>query len=120
VYERPPRLRIWGSEVRILPGASKAPGMTAKSALAPKAGKSEINDLAPPWRHALALLAASPDGLTDSLLVYAHGIAIEVLAELIERGLAKVRVEKLVRPAVEVAHVEITDAGREAISVLQS
>jgi hypothetical protein len=50
------------------------------------------------------------------MLVYAHGIASEVLAELIEHGLAKVRVEKLGRPPIEVAHVEITDAGREALA----
>jgi hypothetical protein len=49
------------------------------------------------------------------LLVYAHKVPIEVLVELIKAGLAKVRVERLGRPAIEVAHVEITDAGRKAI-----
>ena len=31
-------------------------------------------------RRALALLAASPEGLTEALLVYAHGVPIEVLS----------------------------------------
>jgi hypothetical protein len=44
--------------------------------------------------RALALLAASPEGLTESLLVYAHKVPFEV-------------------------RVEVTDAGREAISALQ-
>jgi hypothetical protein len=66
-------------------------------------------------RRALALLAASLEGLTESLLVYAHQVPVEVLVELIESGYARVRVERLGRPAVEVTHVEITDAGREAM-----
>jgi hypothetical protein len=46
-------------------------------------------------RRALRLLAASPEGLTESLLVYAHQVPIEVLVELIEAGLAKVRIERV-------------------------
>jgi hypothetical protein len=71
-------------------------------------------------RRALALLAASPEGLTESLLVYAHQVPVEVRVELIDAGLAAVRIEKLGRPAIEVSYVEITDAGREAISGPQS
>jgi hypothetical protein len=43
-----------------------------------------------------------------------------VIVELINAGLATVRVERVSRPAMEVAHLEITDAGRKAISALQS
>src|SRR5262249_21480386 len=65
--------------------------------------------------RALTLLARSPRGCPESLLVHGHGISIETLVELINAGLAKVRVERVSRPAMEVAHVEITDAGRAAV-----
>jgi hypothetical protein len=52
--------------------------------------------------------------------VHGHGVPVETLVELIKAGLARVRVERVSRPAMEVTHVEITDAGRQAISALQS
>jgi hypothetical protein len=65
--------------------------------------------------RALTLLARSPRGCPESLLVHGHGVSIEILVQLINAGLAKVRVERVSRPAMEVTHVEITDAGWEAI-----
>ena len=67
-------------------------------------------------RSALALLARSPNGCPESLLVHGHRVPIEVLVKLIEAGLAKVRVERVSRPVIEVTYVEITDAGRVAVS----
>jgi hypothetical protein len=52
-----------------------------------------------------------PGGVTESLLVYAHKVPIEVLVELVNAGLARVRIERLGRPAMEVAHVEILAFG---------
>jgi hypothetical protein len=37
------------------------------------------------------------------------------MVALVRRKLVKVRVERLGRPKMEVAHVEITDAGRQAL-----
>ena len=50
-----------------------------------------------------------------SLLVHGHGVSMEMLVDLIKAGLARVRVERVSRPAMEVTHVEITDAGRKAV-----
>jgi hypothetical protein len=55
--------------------------------------------------------AARPSRLTserESLLVFGHGIEVEALVELINAGLAKVRVDRLRQPAMEVRHIEIT------------
>jgi hypothetical protein len=52
------------------------------------------------------------------LLVHGHGFSVEMLVEVINAGLAKVRVERVSRPAMEVAHVEITDARRKAIGFM--
>jgi hypothetical protein len=43
-----------------------------------------------------------------------------VHVELIDAGLAAVRIRRVTRPSMEVTHVEITPAGREAISAFQS
>jgi len=67
---------------------------------------------------ALALLAASPYGLTEELLRYVHGISVETLFELIRDGLATAHIERTRAGdrQLEVAIVTITDAGRAAIS----
>ena len=69
--------------------------------------------------RALTLLAGSPDGMTEAMLVRVHGVAIEVLVDLINDGLATVTVEKLARPRIEVARVTITDAGRALVNSKQ-
>jgi hypothetical protein len=42
-----------------------------------------------------------------ALLIHGHGVSIETLVDLIEVGLAKARVERVSRPAMEVTHVGI-------------
>jgi hypothetical protein len=65
-------------------------------------------------RRALVLLAGNPDGMTEGLLA-AHGISIEVLVELVRKGLATAQVERLGRPRIKRRVLKITDAGRETI-----
>jgi hypothetical protein len=67
-------------------------------------------------RRALTLLAGNPEGLTVSLLFYAHNVPVGVLVNLINEGLATVQVSKRQsQPRIEVTVVRITPAGREAI-----
>jgi hypothetical protein len=57
------------------------------------------------------LLAAGEDGTTDALL-REHGLALEVMANMVRAGLATVHCNR----AVEVTRVWITDAGRRALA----
>ena len=63
------------------------------------------------------MLAASPDGLPEALLI-AHGFTVAQLVELIAAGLASAHAERVVAggKAIEIARVKITDAGRRALS----
>jgi len=66
--------------------------------------------------RALTLLAASPQGVAEGLLA-AHGTSIDTMLELIKSGFATAVGER-VRCSdrwIEVARVEITDAGCKAI-----
>jgi hypothetical protein len=68
-------------------------------------------------RRALELLAASPDGATEAILV-AHGFTIDLLVELVRAGLATAKAQLAVaggRP-MEVTRVRITDAGRRVLA----
>jgi len=68
-------------------------------------------------RHrALALLAASPDGSTEALLL-AHGFSTEMIAELIRDGHADTQAERAMAGgrAIEIIRVRITDEGRHAL-----
>src|SRR5262245_20172539 len=78
-------------------------------------GPSAVEQRPQDWDRALVLLADSPDGMTEAMLVRVHGVPIDVLVELIDAGLATVMVEKLARPRIEIARLTITPAGREAI-----
>ena len=55
--------------------------------------------------------------MTEALLVHGHKVQVEVLVELVNAGLVVVSVEKLARPAIEVARLTITDKGRQAIGL---
>ena len=67
-------------------------------------------------RRALTLLAGSPEGLTVSLLFYAHSIPVGVLINMINEGLATVQVSKRqAQPRIEVTTLRISDKGRKAI-----
>jgi hypothetical protein len=69
----------------------------------------------PDRRRALKLLAASPDGYTEALML-AHGFPVRLLVDLCIAGLAVATPERMVaggRP-VEVVRVKITEEGRRA------
>jgi hypothetical protein len=70
----------------------------------------------PDRRRALELLAASPDGCTEAIML-AHGFPVPLLVDLCIAGLASATLERMVaggRP-VEVVRIKITEAGRKAI-----
>jgi hypothetical protein len=74
----------------------------------------------PDRRRAIELLARSPDGMTEAMLL-AHGFTVDMLADLIRAGLATAKTERIVaggRP-IEVTRVRITDAGRQALTALK-
>jgi hypothetical protein len=63
------------------------------------------------------LLASSPRGATEEVLVLGHGFSRDMLAMLVLAGLAKV-VSETVRAGgstIKVERVSITDADRRAI-----
>jgi hypothetical protein len=68
-------------------------------------------------RHrALELLAASPEGYTEAMLL-AHGISVELMADLIHIGFASAAPERIMAggKSIEVERVRITEAGRKAL-----
>ena len=74
----------------------------------------------PERRRALELLAASPDGCSEAMML-AHGFTVDFLVELIRTGMATTRIEGVVAGgrAMEVARVRITEAGRRALAELR-
>jgi hypothetical protein len=70
----------------------------------------------PDRRRALELLASSPDGCTEGLMV-ANGFTVELLLELVRTGLASAHAERRIVDGkmTEVARVGITDEGRRLL-----
>ena len=71
----------------------------------------------PERRRALELLAASPDGCSEAIML-AHGFPVPLLVDLCIAGHAIATPERMVaggRP-VEVVRMKITEAGRQAIN----
>jgi hypothetical protein len=69
-------------------------------------------------RYVLALLANIPHGITEELLVLAHGFDRIMIAGLVHEGLAMVQREVVTGPGratMEVARIRITDGGRMAL-----
>ncbi len=68
-------------------------------------------------RRALELLAVSPDGATEAILV-AHGFTIDLLVELVRAGLATAKAERVMAGgrSMQVTRVRITEAGRRALA----
>ena len=66
-------------------------------------------------RRALSLLAGSPGGVTEAMML-AHGVTASVLRDLVSAGLATMQPEKTRCAAriIQVVRVLITDAGRQA------
>jgi hypothetical protein len=71
----------------------------------------------PGHRQALELLAASPDGCIEGLMI-ANGFTAELLLDLIRGGLASAQPERMVAAdkMIEVARVKITEAGRRTLA----
>jgi len=67
-------------------------------------------------KQALALLASSADGCTESLLLV-HGFTIDQMAELVHAGLATAEAEQVVAGGrtIKIARLRITEAGRKAL-----
>jgi hypothetical protein len=74
--------------------------------------------LTPEQREALELLASDPQGATDELLVLVHGFDSNMIADLVESGLAMARLENMraVSRAIEVVRIRITGAGRDVLA----
>jgi hypothetical protein len=66
-------------------------------------------------RRLLELLATSPDGATDALLL-AHGFPLEVILGVIAAKLATATAERAGDKPVDVTRVRITDAGRQTLA----
>jgi hypothetical protein len=68
-------------------------------------------------RRALELLAASPGGCTEAILI-AQGFTVDMLAKLIRAGLATAGTERMVAGgrSIEVVRVRITDAGGQVLA----
>lgn len=81
------------------------------------AASSRRRRLSPEQRRALRLLADSPHGVTEELLVFSHGFSRRMLAGVVRAGFAivKRRVIMAGDTPVEVGRVSITAAGRRVI-----
>ena len=69
-------------------------------------------------RRALALLASTPDGIIEDLLVLTYEFDSDMIAGLVDEGLATAQRETMAasdRTTIEVARVKISDAGRAAL-----
>ncbi len=78
---------------------------------------SKKRHLGPECHQALQLLARSPRGATEDMLVLGHGFSRDMLAMLVLAGLATVVTEMLKAggPTIKVERMQITDAGRRAL-----
>jgi hypothetical protein len=83
-----------------------------------KAFKPRASHLSQDRRRALQLLASTPRGTTEDLLVLAHGFSRDMVAGLVLAGLLTVVTEtlRIGGPAVKVERVKITDDGRRALA----
>lgn len=68
-------------------------------------------------RRAIEMLADIPRGVTEDLLVLAHGFDSDMIAGLVRAGLATARRETMRAggKTTEVVRIRITDAGRQAL-----
>ena len=67
-------------------------------------------------RQALALLAGSPNGATEAVML-AHGFTTALMVDLEHAGLATASTERVERGGkpVEITRMRITEAGRQAL-----
>ena len=73
--------------------------------------------LKPHRRRALDLLATSPEGCTEAIML-AHGFTVELMVDLCIAGLAIATVERMVAGGrtVQIVRMKITEAGRQALA----
>jgi hypothetical protein len=71
----------------------------------------------PDRRRALELLAASPDGCTEAIML-AHGFTVELLVELCMAELTIATPERMVAGGrtVQIARMRITEAGQRVLA----
>jgi len=71
----------------------------------------------PDRRRALELLAASRDGCTEAIL-FAHGLSVIQMVDLVREGLATAHSRRVIvgKRVIEIAHLKITEAGRQALA----
>ena len=84
------------------------------SAVGPAFGGA-LSSMTDEERQLLELIAASDDGCTDVLLL-AHGLPIEMIAEVVRAGLAVVHPGRLLAGHVVNTRLLITEAGRRALT----
>jgi hypothetical protein len=68
--------------------------------------------------RALALLASTPYGVIEDLLVHAYEFDRDMIAALVDEGLATTQREIIAasdRTTIEMARIKISDAGRLAL-----
>jgi hypothetical protein len=68
------------------------------------------------WRRALELLASSPEGVSEALLI-AHGFRPEIIVWLVDTGLATLTTEHVSAAGrrYELPRFKITERGRVAL-----
>jgi hypothetical protein len=69
-------------------------------------------------RHALKMLANAPRGVSEEVLVVAHGFSAEMIADLVIAGLATVVAEMKKAPrglTIKIERIRITDEGRKTL-----
>src|SRR5262245_56621312 len=69
-------------------------------------------------RRALQLLVNRPHGLTEDVLLLTHGFDSDMIADLVDEGLATGHRELVTAPGrttTEVVRIRISDAGRQAL-----
>jgi hypothetical protein len=71
----------------------------------------------PDRRRALALLAGSPDGAPEAVLL-AHGFKLDLLVDLVRDGLATATADRMRagKREMEITRVRITEEGRRALT----
>jgi hypothetical protein len=98
----------------LLPASGWRPSPTNDSDTAARmAASSGKPSLSREQRGALVLLANFPHGITEELLVLAHGFDRTMIAGLVHKGLATVQREMVT--GIEIVRIRITDMGQMAL-----
>jgi hypothetical protein len=86
----------------------------------PAARRHRRDSKPPDRRRALELLAATSNGVTETLLI-AHGVTLAQMVTLIRDRLASAHPERIVAggKTTEVSRVKITAAGRRALAAAE-